>query len=645
MSALAWGFAAMGAAAAVPVIFHLIRQPTRERTEFGSLMFLTPTPPRLDRRSRIGDWLLLILRCLALLAIVAAFIRPYWPDPAVADDVPERTIVLLDTSASMARGDLLERAAASVSDLPDGPAALWTFDRSVREVVPPDAPRSALLRAVDEVAGAGASSAVTELDTAIMQAADRLRDDDGGLIVVLSDFQQGASIDRLQAFDWPAGVRVELRPLGIDAGNATLTLLPDSPDAAGQVRLRITNHDAGGRFTLDGFGGSMAVEVPPGESHIVSLDEPTEPAKVTLAGDEATFDNTAFIAPSQARTVRIRNSTKVGSSRDDANAVYYLRRAIEASGIETVVLPPVGRPTELALVAQPLNDVELSTVNRSLKQGGTAIVLLQSPDDAAALADLVGPTEPFEGPAPDDRLIARLDFTSDLLAPFRGPGYNDFSDVRFFRAIPVQPSPESDADIVAWFDDGLPAIWIVDRWAGRVVVFTSGWTPEWSQLALASKFVPLVMAMLPPAAASGRVQVEVGERVQVATAGSEVTVQPPEGDAVMVEDGWFDQADRSGFYTVTSPGGDAWTFGVNIASREGRTLPLDPQRWVELGLPVEEVRTPAESRTLRERELEQRQKLWKWAIRAALVLLGLEMTWAGWRVSQARRTSKTGRPA
>ena len=39
-------------AIAAPVIFHLIRRTTRDRTRFSSLMFLLPTPPRLTKRSR-----------------------------------------------------------------------------------------------------------------------------------------------------------------------------------------------------------------------------------------------------------------------------------------------------------------------------------------------------------------------------------------------------------------------------------------------------------------------------------------------------------------------------------------------------------------------------------------------------------------
>jgi hypothetical protein len=53
------------AAIALPLVFHLIRRTPRGQTPFSSLMFLTPSPPRITRRSRLDPLLLLLLRALA----------------------------------------------------------------------------------------------------------------------------------------------------------------------------------------------------------------------------------------------------------------------------------------------------------------------------------------------------------------------------------------------------------------------------------------------------------------------------------------------------------------------------------------------------------------------------------------------------
>ncbi len=63
------------ASIALPFIFHLIRRTPRGRYAFSSLMFLTPSPPRLTRRSRIDNLFLLLLRGLALTLLALALIQ------------------------------------------------------------------------------------------------------------------------------------------------------------------------------------------------------------------------------------------------------------------------------------------------------------------------------------------------------------------------------------------------------------------------------------------------------------------------------------------------------------------------------------------------------------------------------------------
>ena len=100
----------LGVAAVVaPIIFHLIRRSPRGEVAFSSLMFLSPTPPRLTRRSRLDHLLLLLLRAAALCLLAFAFARPFMRQEArldFADEGRRRIAVLIDTSASMRRGDL-----------------------------------------------------------------------------------------------------------------------------------------------------------------------------------------------------------------------------------------------------------------------------------------------------------------------------------------------------------------------------------------------------------------------------------------------------------------------------------------------------------------------------------------------------------
>ena len=109
MNFLAPLFLAGAVAIGLPVIFHLIRRTTKDRTVFSSLMFLLPTPPRLTRRSRLEHILLLVLRCLVLCLLAFGFARPFIKK-AISDDAPtgaaRRIVVLVDSSASMRRANL-----------------------------------------------------------------------------------------------------------------------------------------------------------------------------------------------------------------------------------------------------------------------------------------------------------------------------------------------------------------------------------------------------------------------------------------------------------------------------------------------------------------------------------------------------------
>lgn len=90
-------------ALSLPLILHLVRRTPRGRQEFSSLMFLSPTPPRLTRRSRLDQMLLLLLRLAALALVTLAFCRPFLRETAslsFADLTGKRLAILIDTSAA-----------------------------------------------------------------------------------------------------------------------------------------------------------------------------------------------------------------------------------------------------------------------------------------------------------------------------------------------------------------------------------------------------------------------------------------------------------------------------------------------------------------------------------------------------------------
>src|SRR5882672_3957132 len=110
-------------ALAIPILIHLIQRERKRVVVFPSLMFLRRIPYQSVRRRSIRHWLLLCLRALALLLLVAAFARPFFPQGALAARAAGGTrelVVLLDQSASMGYGDRWQQAQAAAHRAIDG---------------------------------------------------------------------------------------------------------------------------------------------------------------------------------------------------------------------------------------------------------------------------------------------------------------------------------------------------------------------------------------------------------------------------------------------------------------------------------------------------------------------------------------------
>ena len=209
------------AAVSAPIVLHMIRRRSQKRTVFSSLMFLQPTLPRLQRRKRVENLLLLLLRCAALVLLAAAFARPFLAGPAPTQPTGRRIVILLDTSASMQRAGLWDQAVDRVRGQLDrleaaDRVALYRFDQNIRRLVGFDQwEKLGLHRAralvTEQLSTLKPGWGHTELDTALIAVARACEDDqaekarlDHQRIVLISDLQRGASLEALRANPWPA---------------------------------------------------------------------------------------------------------------------------------------------------------------------------------------------------------------------------------------------------------------------------------------------------------------------------------------------------------------------------------------------------------------------------------------------------------
>src|SRR5437870_116865 len=109
LSFLAPMFLAGAAAAAVPIVLHLLKREPEARVKFAAVKLIKQAPVEYTDRRRLRELLLLALRVTALLLLALAFARPFVASGAAAG-TGGVTIVALDTSYSLAAPGRFERA-------------------------------------------------------------------------------------------------------------------------------------------------------------------------------------------------------------------------------------------------------------------------------------------------------------------------------------------------------------------------------------------------------------------------------------------------------------------------------------------------------------------------------------------------------
>jgi hypothetical protein len=687
MSFLAPLFLLGALAVAAPIVFHLIRRTSREKMPFSSLMFLEQTPPRMTRQNRLENIFLLILRCLVLLLLALGFARPFFQKPVAPDPNAgegRRIVLLVDASASMRQENLWAEARRKAEQVvrgasPADSVAVLLFDRAARPLVTaeqwaatPIADRAALV--TSRLNSATPGWAGTHLGYALAAAVELLEDTSRGprgaasgarRIVLISDLQEGAHLDGLQGFEWPHGIEVVLEPLKPKRPtNAGLQVVLDHSesekpaDDAG-FKVRVVNASTGRREQFQvGWvrpgekplsGSSIDVYVPPGQSRVFMAPKTAAgltPEQLKLTGDDEEFDDNVFLVHPRPEQIQVLFLGNDAESDPQQSLFYYLKRGFQETRRQNVQV--IARPTNAPLPASDIaaapfliaGDVLSPEAARSVRAfldlGKTALLVMKSPGAAATIAELTGlgsiPAE--EASTGGYALLGQIDFEHPLFAPFADPRFSDFTKIHFWKHRRIDSSTIKNARVLARFDKGDPALLQVAVGKGTLLILTSGWNPVDSQFALSSKFVPLLYSMLE---LSGGVKAHlaqyfIGDAVNLSSTNAALpfVVRKPDGTEAKVPAGEsFTQTDQPGIYAARA-GGETQRFAVNLDPAESRTAPLPLEELERLGLPlktisIETLKKEQEKRVLLQNaELENRQKLWRWLLVTAIVMLLME---------------------
>jgi len=567
--------------ALLPLVAHLARQTPRTRQPFGAMLLLERVVKRLRRRSRVKDPLLLLLRILALLALILALAGPQWTMPGGPAEygATGQVVLVVDRSLSMSLQEsgatLLQRAREEAADvvetLPEGVSlGLVVYDDEALRLT--NALTADHQRVAAQIDAIQPSSGGSNLRGALLEAR-RLLGGEPGEILLFSDeagprmvAEATSEIERIVA----TGSAILSQRIHADPPRNVAVTQARYRDGieGGQVILRVANFgpdptEVGCEVTLpDGASIPIFVDLPPdGEAE----ERITIPRKAQGGVGEVRCDDPDLTLDD----ARYFHLPKIGASRvlvvdgdpgdtPTRSEIYFLERALAPwgglrSGVSIDVTTPVGlldldpdvhRVVFLANVPDPRPFGPRLT---EFVRGGGNLVLTGGDNVTtdrynAALGSIL-PAPLRQSRALADRAeqgmpVALPDVRAPLFQPFRRGGRRGFTEIRSHTALTFEPfdASDDDVDVLLSYDNGLPAL--VERriGSGRVVVWTSTVDLGWGNLPLQAVFMPLVQRLVSylggeAGTMQARFEGTVGQPVSITLPdlAIEPTVQGPDG--------------------------------------------------------------------------------------------------------------------
>ena len=673
------------AAASIPILIHLFTRKRPREVPFSSLEFLSEVNRSEIRRIRIKQWLLLLLRTLAVIALALAMSRPVVQAGAGARGGAATTVVaLVDQSGSMSAaarsGPLLGEARRLVESLlatlgPADEMLLVPYDEGPRPVSPrpiTDVPR---LRAAAQSLAPGARA--TDHARALVFAARALEESHAlnRELFWISDFQTAGfagegrpATPALPPGPWSA-VRTYLVPLEptrrANVGLTETSLAPAESGAALAVRavaygatagdLAVAVREAGSDDEL-GRGFLPIPERGEADALLPLARMPERGGWVTLPDDALPLDNRRVFAAGRSGTLRVLLRGEGEASP--------LRLALEAgspaSGLVVERVDAASLPGRIAdadvLVLDDLDRLGPTETQAALDftRGGGAILLVLGRNadptfwNGQILAELGLGTLQGLDPAPAGaawRLQRRV-AGHPALAGFQTRTGEPLSSARFTAVRRLAPGPA--ARVLLEFDRQRPAL--VE--ARGTMAFLAPLDPEASDFMVSGAFLPLVHQMvkvLGRGTAAG--SLVPGERFSAPAGTGAWRIVDENEREVPVELVTSEGAtrllsaplDRPGLYRVLQGGEPRALFAVNPDPRESDLAAVSDAAMLRL-FPAGRVSVlkPGADLERRVREARYGRELWSWFVILALACLVAETALGRWGMPGG---ATRGRPA
>lgn len=542
--------------AAVPLLVHLFARSNPPKYLFSSTEFLRKILKKTARVRKPKDWLLLLLRTLAALALLFIFLQPLLTSGGAVAGGRKTSIYLIDRSASMTAKDgassRFAGACAKAVELLDAGSVdeanvVW-IDAVPDAVFPQPGPNLAFLQ--DALKRSDAHEELGAIGAAVGLASSQLELAEGGReLVVISDFQAAAWKDfELQV---PKEVEVVKVKVGAaDVENVALQELfanPAEPVVGQDVVMvcRLRNFSATPRratLYLESGGGrqSRAVEIPAwGAAEANFSTRFTQPGLVSLT---ASIAEDAFSGDDATHAlVRVRDALQIASLGDDADASEVLARlAGSLEWLEHITLTPGSLPQTGAVDYLFVHAWDGENVDglRALAESGTSVLVDPAPGVSLAACQELFALEASGGSAaiPMDTkrgdgeiagwkagISSKSNASAKVFELFESGEFGNPAGGVFSSRLRLPADwPEAVARLID-YQDGVPGLLKAETDGAPILLWNLQLSPKLSSWSGQSAFVPFLGELLLNSRAGGG-----GSRVEVLP-GSQLVWAPGEG--------------------------------------------------------------------------------------------------------------------
>ncbi len=656
---------------AIPVLIHLTQREKKAVQYFPSLMFIRRIPYQSVRRRAIRHWLLLFLRMAALALIVLAFARPFFDSEvamAVGGAGAREVVIALDQSYSMAFADRWVEAQQAARDVIAG---LEAFDRVSVVLFAETAEiqiRSAGERdRLDTIIDAAEPTDFATQYGPVLNVASSILNESAlpqREVVLISDFQRSGWRGE-EGAELPAGATLTPVPVVGSAGEENLSVASVSLSRStflGQERVTVTANVVN-RSMTDVSASSLTLEVDGRALQTERVDAAAggiaavtfQPFTLTgadvrgavrLSDDNLAADNTFRFVISPEEPVRILLVERGGIGDDGL----YLRQALAIGGAPTFetnvrtvdnVSDDVLRTASVVLVHDAQVGLNLGRRLARFVGDGGGLLLAAGPASGWPIdveadilpATLGGAVDRSRGPA---GRVGAIEFAHPVFDVFRAPRSGDFSSVQLYgyRSLTLA----ADAQILARFETGAPALVERQVGAGRVLLWASTFDLNWGDLPLKPVFLPFLHRAVRHLAAYVEPQpwLTIGQVYDAslrpgADVDSDRVALTPRGDRIAIdEESAVLSIAEQGFYEIRGRNAQASDLPLvviasNVEQAESDLAPMDPQEVVAASMAsVQGGDGTAELTPLTPEAQEQRQRLWWYLLVAGILLLGAE---------------------